>query len=30
LIRLFGRLPRLPYGVTAMPDYHSKSQTNAY
>jgi uncharacterized protein (DUF885 family) len=30
LIRLFGRLPRLPYGVTATPDYHSKSQTKAY
>lgn len=30
LIRLFGRLPRLPYGVTAMPDHHSKSQTKAY
>ncbi|HKI00923.1 MAG TPA: DUF885 domain-containing protein [Thermoanaerobaculia bacterium] len=30
LIRLFGRLPRLPYGVTAMPGYAGKSQTTAY
>ncbi|MCC7438987.1 MAG: DUF885 domain-containing protein [Armatimonadetes bacterium] len=30
LIRLFGRLPRLPYGVTAIPSYAAKSQTTAY
>ncbi|MBW8878217.1 MAG: DUF885 domain-containing protein [Acidobacteria bacterium] len=30
LIKLFGRLPRLPYGVTAVPDYDAKSQTTGY
>jgi uncharacterized protein (DUF885 family) len=30
LIKLFGKLPRLPYGVTAMPDYAGKSQPSAY
>jgi uncharacterized protein (DUF885 family) len=30
LIRLFGRLPRLPYGVIAVPSYAEKSQTTAY
>jgi uncharacterized protein (DUF885 family) len=30
LVKLFGRLPRLPYGVTAMPDYAGKSQPSAY
>ncbi|HEX4962111.1 MAG TPA: DUF885 domain-containing protein [Thermoanaerobaculia bacterium] len=30
LIKLFGRLPRLPYGVVAVPDYDAKSQTTAY
>ncbi|MFH1374010.1 MAG: DUF885 domain-containing protein [bacterium] len=27
LIKLFGRLPRLPYGVIAVPSYAEKSQT---
>jgi uncharacterized protein (DUF885 family) len=30
LIKLFGKLPRLPYGVTTVPDYAAKSQTTAY
>jgi uncharacterized protein (DUF885 family) len=30
LVRLFGRLPRLPYGVTPVPAYAEKSQTTAY
>jgi uncharacterized protein (DUF885 family) len=30
LARLFGRLPRLPYGVVAVPPYAEKSQTTAY
>jgi uncharacterized protein (DUF885 family) len=30
LIRLFGKLPRLPYGVIAVPAYSEKSQTTAY
>ena len=30
LIRLFGRLPRLPYGVIPVPSYAAKSQTTAY
>lgn len=30
LIKLFGRLPRLPYGVIAIPAYAEKSQTTAY
>ena len=30
LIRMFGRLPRLPYGVIAVPSYAAKSQTTAY
>ncbi len=30
LIRLFGRLPRLPYGVIPIPSYSEKSQTTAY
>jgi uncharacterized protein (DUF885 family) len=30
LIRLFGKLPRLPYGVTAVPDFNAKSQTTGY
>jgi uncharacterized protein (DUF885 family) len=30
LIKLFGRLPRLPYGVIAVPAYSEKSQTTAY
>ncbi len=30
LVTLFGKLPRLPYGVTAVPDYSAKSQTTAY
>jgi uncharacterized protein (DUF885 family) len=30
LPRLFGRLPRLPYGVVAVPSYSEKSQTTAY
>jgi uncharacterized protein (DUF885 family) len=30
LIRLFGTLPRLPYGVTTIPSYTARSQTGAY
>ncbi|CAN5210445.1 DUF885 domain-containing protein [soil metagenome] len=30
LIKLFGHLPRLPYGVVPVPDYAEKSQTTAY
>jgi uncharacterized protein (DUF885 family) len=30
LIKLFGRLPRLPYGVIPVPSYSEKSQTTAY
>ena len=30
LARLFGKLPRLPYGVRAVPSYSEKSQTTAY
>jgi uncharacterized protein (DUF885 family) len=30
LIKMFGRLPRLPYGVTTIPSYAAKSQTTAY
>jgi uncharacterized protein (DUF885 family) len=30
LIKLFGRLPRLPYGVEPVPSYAEKSQTTAY
>ena len=30
LIRLFGKLPRLPYGVTTIPSYTARSQTTAY
>jgi uncharacterized protein (DUF885 family) len=30
LAHLFGRLPRLPYGVIAVPSYAAKSQTTAY
>ncbi len=30
LIKLFGRLPRLPYGVEPVPGYAEKSQTTAY
>ena len=30
LIQLFGKLPRLPYGVEAVPSYSEKSQTTAY
>ncbi len=30
LTRLFGRLPRLPYGVIAVPAYAEKSTTTAY
>jgi uncharacterized protein (DUF885 family) len=30
LPRLFGRLPRLPYGVVPVPEYSEKAQTTAY
>lgn len=30
LVKLFGRLPRLPYGVVPVPSYAEKSQTTAY
>jgi len=30
LTKLFGKLPRLPYGVTPIPSYAEKSQTTAY
>ena len=30
LVKLFGVLPRLPYGVIEIPDYAAKSQTTAY
>lgn len=30
LATLFGRLPRLPYGVTTIPSYSAPSQTTAY
>ena len=30
LPRLFGRLPRLPYGVVAVPGYSERSQTTGY
>ena len=30
LIKMFGKLPRLPYGVKPVPAYSEKSQTTAY
>ncbi len=30
LARIFGTLPRLPYGVMAIPSYSEKTQTTAY
>jgi uncharacterized protein (DUF885 family) len=30
LMKLFGKLPRTPYGIVPVPDYAEKSQTTAY
>ena len=30
LAKMFGKLPRMPYGVIPIPDYAAKSQTTAY
>ena len=30
MVKLFGKLPRLPYGVVKVPAYAEKSQTTAY
>src|SRR4030095_14947087 len=30
LVKLFGKLPRLPYGVLPVPDYSERSQPAAY
>lgn len=30
LVKMFGHLPRLPYGVVPVPEYAEKSQTTAY
>jgi len=30
LVTMFGKLPRLPYGVVPVPEYSQKSQTTAY
>ncbi len=30
LVKVFGKLPRMPYGVIAVPSYAEKSQTTAY
>ena len=30
LVKIFGHLPRLPYGVVPVPEYAEKSQTTAY
>ncbi len=30
LVKVFGHLPRLPYGIVPVPEYAEKSQTTAY
>ncbi len=30
LVKVFGKIPRLPYGIKAVPPYAEKSQTTAY
>ena len=30
MVKIFGKLPRLPYGIVEIPEYMAKSQTTAY